>query len=197
MSFFMGLNETYTTFRGQILLMDPIPSMGKVFSLLIQDEKQRKVGKKNAIEASALAVKANGSVKPFNKAKTGRPQCTHCGGLDHVVDKCYKLHGYPPGYKFKNEGSQATSFANNVVAADTSLDESVNLTHSEYQQSLSLLNTHSHFGTQAPPGGASDPHQIANIIIHPTIALQGHEVSGIWLAPSLDYYVFSSSAITT
>ena len=132
MSFLMGLNETYTIVRGQILLMDPIPSMGKVFSLLIQDEKQRKVGKKNAIEAFALAVKANGFVKPFNKVKFGRPQCTHCGVLGHVVDKCYKLHGYPPGYKFKNKGSQATSFANNVVAVDTSLDESVNLTHSEY-----------------------------------------------------------------
>ena len=95
MSFFMGLNETYTTFRGQILLMDPIPSIGKVFSLLIQDEKQRKIGKKNTIESSALAVKANGSRKSFNKAKSGRPQCTHYRVLGHDVDKCYKLHGYP------------------------------------------------------------------------------------------------------
>ena len=76
MSFLMGLNETYTTVRGQILLMNPIPSLGKVFSLLIQDEKQRKVGKKNSIESSTLAVKANGSSKSFNKAKSGRSQCT-------------------------------------------------------------------------------------------------------------------------
>lgn len=39
MSFLMGLNETYTTVKGQILLMDPIPSLGKVFSFLLQDEK--------------------------------------------------------------------------------------------------------------------------------------------------------------
>ncbi|XP_030974852.1 uncharacterized protein LOC115994750 [Quercus lobata] len=171
MSFLMGLNETYTIVRGQILLMDPIPSMGKVFSLLIQDEKQRKVGKKNSIESSALAVKANGSSKSFNKAKSGKPQCTHCGVSGHVVDKCYKLYGYPPGYKFKNKGSQATSFANNFVVADASLNESVNLTHLEYQQLLSLLNSHSHFGTQAPPGGGSDTRQVANIITQPTITL--------------------------
>ena len=164
MSFLMGLNETYTTVRGLILLMDPIPSLGKVFSLLIQDEKQRKVGKKNSIESSTLAVKANGSSKSFNEAKSGRSQCTHCGVLGHVADKCYKLHGYPPGYKFKNKGSQATSFANNVVATDASLDESVNLIRSEYQQLLSLLNSHSHFGTQAPPGRGSDTHQVTNII---------------------------------
>ena len=96
MSFLMGLNETNATVRGQILLMDTIPSMGKVFSLLIQDEKQRKVGKKNTIESSILVVKANASSKSFNKAKFGRPQCTHCGVLGHVVDKCYKLHEYPP-----------------------------------------------------------------------------------------------------
>ena len=39
MSFQMGLNDTYSTIRGQILLMDPIPPLSKVFSLLLQDEK--------------------------------------------------------------------------------------------------------------------------------------------------------------
>ena len=164
LSFLMGLNETYTTIRGQILLMDLIPSLGKVFSLLLQDEKQRKVGKKNTIKSFTLAVKTNGFGKSFNKAKFGRPQCTHCGVLGHVADKCYKLHGYPPSYKFKTKGSQAGSVANNVMATDNSPDESVNLTNSKYQQLLSLLNSHSHFGTQAPQEGGSDTHQVANII---------------------------------
>ena len=147
MSFLMGLNETYNTFRGQILLMDPIPSLGKVFSLLLEDEKQRKVGKKNTIKSSTLAVKTNGSTKSFNKAKSGRPQCTHCGVLGHVSNKCCKLLRYPPGYKFKTKGSQAGSFANNVVVTNNSPDENVNLTRSEYQQLLSLLHSHNHFGT--------------------------------------------------
>jgi hypothetical protein len=30
--------------------------------------------------------------------RRGRPTCTHCGLLGHVVEKCYKIHGYPPGY---------------------------------------------------------------------------------------------------
>ena len=89
--------------------------------------------------------------------------------MGHVANKCYKLHGYLPGYKFKTKGSQASSFANNVVATDTSLDESVNLTRSEYQQLLGLLNSYSHFGTQAPPEGGSNAHQVANIITQPTI----------------------------
>ena len=104
-SFLMGLNDTYTTVRGKIFLMDPIPSLSKAISPLVQDEKQRKVGKNLNIEASALVVKNNGSfVKGSNKGKSSRPQCTHCGALGHVIDKCYKLHGYPPGYKFKTKG---------------------------------------------------------------------------------------------
>ena len=94
MSLLMGLNDTYASVRGQFLLMDPIPSLSKVFSLLLQDEKQRKLGKRLYTESSALAIKINASsIKGFNKCKLGRPQCTHCGILGHVVYKCYKLHG--------------------------------------------------------------------------------------------------------
>ncbi|XP_030924704.1 uncharacterized protein LOC115951685 [Quercus lobata] len=152
MSFLMGLNDTYTTVRGQILLMDPIPSLSKVFSPLVQDEKQRKVSKTPTTEASALAVKNNGSfVKGSNKGKSGRPQCTHCGALGHVADKCYKLHGYPLGYKFKNKGQQGghSSFASNVVSTECINEESFNLIKSEYQQLLALINSQNHFGVQA------------------------------------------------
>lgn len=37
-------------------------------------------------------------VKTYNRKK--KLVCTHCGLTGHTVDKCYKLHGYPPGYKF-------------------------------------------------------------------------------------------------
>lgn len=55
---------------------------------------------------------------------------THCGALGHVVDKCYKLHDYPPCYKFKNKGQQGgnSSFARNVVTIDSSSEESFSLT---------------------------------------------------------------------
>ena len=79
-------------------------------------------------------------------------------------------------YKFKAKGSQAASFANNVVTTDNTSNVSVNLTLLEYQQLLSLLNSHSHFGTQAPQEGGSDTHQVANIVTPPTIGLQEHEV---------------------
>ena len=196
MSFLMGLNDTYSTIRGQILLMDPIPPLSKVFSLLLQDEWQRKVGagKKFQVDTAAvLAALGNKyNARNFNKNKAGRPQCTHCGAMGHVVDKCYKLHGYPPGYKFKNKAG-STTFANNVIAVDQGSNEGVSLTKAEYQQLIGLLNSQCHFGTQTPLENVVETPQVANIIAQPSIGLQGHELSGIWSSPFLEYSVFSST----
>jgi hypothetical protein len=42
--FLMGLNNSYAHIRGQILLIDPLPPMNKVFSLLLlQEERQREI----------------------------------------------------------------------------------------------------------------------------------------------------------
>jgi hypothetical protein len=41
--FLMGLNESFSQVRGQILLIDPLPSINKVFSLVVQEERQRMV----------------------------------------------------------------------------------------------------------------------------------------------------------
>ncbi|KAL4650764.1 hypothetical protein ACB092_01G111800, partial [Castanea dentata] len=114
MQFLMGLNDSFSHIRGQILLMDPIPSVEKVFSLLIQDEKQRSVGHGSNngpfVESTALAAKAmNLDSKTFKKTME-KPTCSHCGLHGHTLEKCYKLHGYPPGYKTKPRANQVSSF---------------------------------------------------------------------------------------
>ncbi|XP_023913299.1 uncharacterized protein LOC112024884 [Quercus suber] len=127
----LTINAYYANCQEPNSTLEPVPSLSKVFSLLLQDEKQRKVGagKKFLVDTSA-ALAAFGSkprnTKTFVKFKNGRPQCTHCGAMGHVVDKCFKLHGYPPGYKSKNKGGPP--FANNVVAAKSPLSEPVALT---------------------------------------------------------------------
>ncbi|XP_013614046.1 PREDICTED: uncharacterized protein LOC106320224 [Brassica oleracea var. oleracea] len=36
----------------------------------------------------------------FNAGRAAqRPMCTHCGKAGHTIQKCFKLHGYPPGYR--------------------------------------------------------------------------------------------------
>lgn len=40
LKFLMGLSDTYTATRGQILMMEPKPSITKVFNLVSQEERQ-------------------------------------------------------------------------------------------------------------------------------------------------------------
>ena len=90
MKFLMGLNESFSQVRTQVLLMDPIPSLSKVYSLLIQEETQRSVTNPSIVKVDSIALVAkmpsvnvnlgnnlagNG---PGGKGKE-KPVCTHGG----------------------------------------------------------------------------------------------------------------------
>ena len=61
------------------------------------------------MDSTVLAAKLSNDHHSINFGGKGkdRPVCTHCGKTGHTVDKCYKLHGFPPGFKFKNKSSMA------------------------------------------------------------------------------------------
>ena len=39
----MGLNDSFSNVRGRILLMDPLPPINKVYSLVVQEERLREI----------------------------------------------------------------------------------------------------------------------------------------------------------
>ena len=41
LQFLMGLNDSYTSARGQILMMNNLPNVNQAYALVIQDESQR------------------------------------------------------------------------------------------------------------------------------------------------------------
>ena len=55
MQFLMGLNESYSQGRAQILLMDPLPSINEVYSLLIQEERECSVEKNSASASTSFS----------------------------------------------------------------------------------------------------------------------------------------------
>lgn len=64
--FLMGLNDTYGNIRGQILLMDPLPSINRAYSLLLQEEKQRQISANPSVELeSAAFLASNNYAAPF------------------------------------------------------------------------------------------------------------------------------------
>ncbi|CAL2239954.1 unnamed protein product [Prunus armeniaca] len=125
MQFLMRLNESYSAIRGQILLMKPLPMVRKAYSLITQEEKQRDLGSSQAItEPEAMAVRNN-----LRSNSSGRQPLhySHCDRDHHTVDKCYKLHGYPPGHRLhksgKGKGKVSSGSANNVASNGPSLQE--------------------------------------------------------------------------
>ena len=61
MHFLMGLNEEYNHSKDQILMMDPLPSVNKVYSLVLKIEKQRMVNMvhSNDTDITALLAKSH------------------------------------------------------------------------------------------------------------------------------------------
>ena len=112
MKFLMGLNDSFSQVRSQV--KDPIPSLSKVYCLLIQKEKQRSMPNASIskVDSIMLAAKFSNEHLGTNLGNSGgkgneRPTCTYCGKTGHTVDKCYKKHGFPLGFKFKNKPSMA------------------------------------------------------------------------------------------
>ncbi|XP_062114557.1 uncharacterized protein LOC133825658 [Humulus lupulus] len=84
--FVMGLNESYAPIRSNILMMEPLPPINKVFSFIIE-EKQRPLS-----NLQLPIVAPVHTHKPFGKKPL---HCTHYGLQNHTCDRCYKLHGFP------------------------------------------------------------------------------------------------------
>ncbi|XP_075095041.1 uncharacterized protein LOC142173359 [Nicotiana tabacum] len=160
MKFLMGLNDTYIPQRSQILMMHPTPSLDQAYSMIIQKESQRKNNDlvihggilRSApvdIDHTALASANAFNVKPKRNAGL---YCDYCKMKGHTREGCYKLIGYPSGFKCNNRkiGSYEQSSA---VAHNVTIGEEVNagvhrnvvptihpFTAEQYQQILKLLN---------------------------------------------------------
>ncbi|KAB5544982.1 hypothetical protein DKX38_013094 [Salix brachista] len=111
--FLMGLDDSYSAIRGQIMLMQPLPTVKKAYALLCEEEKQRGlVEHKGNEQIHAMNVKRTGAGSgsqrhdlsrnwiPANPNSQPRKRlhCTYCEGTTHTVDKCFYLNGFPVGH---------------------------------------------------------------------------------------------------
>ena len=142
MQFLMGLNDSFSHVKAQILMTYPLSSITKAFASVVQEERQRNINIPSlAPIADSVALFTRGEVTRNNYGgknqsyKKDRPICSHCGITRHTVDKCYKLHGYPPGYKFK--GKMHSANQSSAIVEEPHLP----FTQDQCQQLLSMLSS--------------------------------------------------------
>lgn len=161
--FLMGLHDSFSNVQDQIMLIDPLPPVTKVFSYIQQWERHQLITSATPSIDSVALVAQKFSSKPSNFAvKRDKPYCSHCkivghtlaqcfnsGNVEaslcthcemngHTADRCYKLHSYSPGHKLHKP-------CINVVAIESpdstsSSESNMALTKEQYNELIVLLH---------------------------------------------------------
>jgi hypothetical protein len=122
-----GLNDNFSVVKSQILLMDPLPPMNKVFSLVLQHERQ---GNYHITDESKALLNAARS-KASSYHRSAARVCTFCGRDNHTVENCFKKHGLPPHLRKSSannaaleggiDDSHSSASENTTVASNASM----------------------------------------------------------------------------
>ncbi|XP_004505909.1 uncharacterized protein [Cicer arietinum] len=133
--FLKDLNEQYSLVQSQIMLMDPLPNIIKVFFMLIQQERQFFSPSEEIKYVAAIynygcgfgcGSTPNGGHN-FGGCGRGYKVCIHCNKTCHTIDVCFKKHGYPPNYpRSYYATSNNCSSANQHPNIDDHVDEDDN-----------------------------------------------------------------------
>ncbi|KAG8373699.1 hypothetical protein BUALT_Bualt11G0051800 [Buddleja alternifolia] len=99
----LGLNNSYSSIRSQILLMEPLPSINRAYSLRLQEERNQSIHDvpTSIVEHSAMAANRKQQPKffPSNTKSSGKKPnyyCDFCDTKGHSESRWFKKHDYPP-----------------------------------------------------------------------------------------------------
>ncbi|KAF7820419.1 uncharacterized protein G2W53_025874 [Senna tora] len=125
--FLMGLSQNFEVIRSQILSLDPLPSVNKAFSLVVNVETEKETNSSQGssmVEASAMLAKTNNRSETSRRLEEKRNDkmtkfCDHCQQNGHTRDACFKIIGYPEWFKElkeqRNKNGRKGNTANMVI----------------------------------------------------------------------------------
>lgn len=86
--------------------------LSEVYNLLDHDFNQRNIASlQNASAFYGVSTEnIHGSINATYNSKQSSPLCSYCGYNEHIIYNCYKIHGYPPGFKHKKNPTDKSSY---------------------------------------------------------------------------------------
>lgn len=203
--FLTGLNDQFSVVKTQVLLLDSLPSLNKVFSLVIQEESNNvSAPSLPSIEEGSALVNVSDARRPQGRGrgsftKPSSRYCSFCNGYNHIVEYCYLKHGFPnkpspqthvpsQANNASAEASDASNVSGGIGLAQDKIDQLV----------LQLQQTNLASSVTNPPPGLTTNH----ISVSPQIT-SGYTASsssaGIFSVnscslPSSSYWLLDSGA---
>ncbi|GAU43894.1 hypothetical protein TSUD_399420 [Trifolium subterraneum] len=187
--FLTGLNENFDPVRAQILLMNPLPTINRIFSMVLQHERQYN---STHFDDSKVLVNSHDARKPkgrchgssssqgnrsnsygANNYGAKNKECSYCGKTNHIVENCYRKHGFPPHYGRNSHANNASlehvdereNMDDNKSVRGNNNNTDFGFTKEQYNQLMTLIQS-------------SNTSNQASSSTHVNIAT-GHVASGI------------------
>ncbi|XP_058761005.1 uncharacterized protein LOC131634366 [Vicia villosa] len=123
--FLTGLNDTFYVIKTQVLLMDPLPSINRVYSMVVQEESNN-VSLVPKVDYVPVLNEANTLINAYDSKNLlimvnlhtiiiilltleKMVEFAHCHGTGHTIEVCYRKHGFPPNFYKKQTSANASS----------------------------------------------------------------------------------------
>lgn len=147
LQFMLNLSDKYATIRGNILMQQPLPTLSNAFKIFSQEERHQEFSHNTGAGQKTLAFLADNKYrgpggsnvngpnfqKPNNAGKSNKKNtyyCTHCKMAGHSVERCFKIHGYPPNFK---GGQKDKRLAAAVTVGNSEKKDNGNFSAAQYQ----------------------------------------------------------------
>ncbi|XP_019153543.1 PREDICTED: uncharacterized protein LOC109150021 [Ipomoea nil] len=174
--FLQGLIEDYNSLKSNVLVLDPLPEMHKIFVMAEKFERQLNITNPSLEINYANAVQNNQAtteeivamVNQYNSKKNmnhnggnKNAKCTFCRMMGHTIEKCYKKHGYPPrwipGFKSRGQSqSQNPSSMTAVVSLVPKFDKAESHNEGNYSLNSHIYSVNLCASTWILDSGATD-----------------------------------------
>ncbi|XP_019168106.1 PREDICTED: uncharacterized protein LOC109163845 [Ipomoea nil] len=176
--FLIGLHEKYTGARNQIMLMRPLPDVNEAYSMIAQQERQFHMASsgfgsqlyqagENSAARSALLARSEGNYQQgFKKVNHKKPVCTYCGYTGHTHDKCYKKHGYPPGWKARPRNQSVNQTQGPSSAQQHNSEDNKSFTQDDFKRFMEFMHAKKSDldGMNSPLDYQQPPQALANTV---------------------------------